>query len=132
MFLRETLPELQRRFGLQQPEWFQHDGAPTHYPATVREYLNGQFPNRWFGRNGPSRWPPRSPDLTPLDFFLWGHFKAEVYATEPADEMETMARIMATQTTITPEMLAEMRINLIARCHLCIQQNGRHFEHLLD
>jgi hypothetical protein len=24
-------------------------------------------------------WPPRSPDLSPLDFYLWGHLKAMVY-----------------------------------------------------
>ena len=28
-------------------------------------------------------WPPRSPDLTPCDYFLWGHLKNKVYATPP-------------------------------------------------
>ena len=26
--------------------------------------------------------PPRSPDLTPLDFYLWGTFKNTMYATK--------------------------------------------------
>jgi len=26
-------------------------------------------------------WPPRSPDLSPLDYFLWGHLK-RVYKTK--------------------------------------------------
>ena len=53
--------------------WFQQDGAPPHYSREVREYLNEEFPNRWIGRSGPVNWPPRSPDLTKMDFFLWGY-----------------------------------------------------------
>jgi hypothetical protein len=32
--------------------------------------LNEKFPNVWIGRGGPIHWPPRSPDLTPMDFFV--------------------------------------------------------------
>jgi len=39
----------------------------------VRVYLNESFPNRWLGHIGPVAWPPRSPDLTPLDYYLWKH-----------------------------------------------------------
>jgi hypothetical protein len=46
--------------------WFQHDGAPPQ----VREILDQQYPHRWIGRGGLRHWPPRFPDLNPLDFFL--------------------------------------------------------------
>ena len=49
---------------------FQQDGAPPHWSICVRHFLNETFPNRWIGRDGPTSWPPRSPDITPLDFFL--------------------------------------------------------------
>jgi hypothetical protein len=45
------------------------DGAPAHHAAPVRNWLNEHFDERWIGRGEPFRWPPRSPDLTPLDFF---------------------------------------------------------------
>ncbi|ERL96003.1 hypothetical protein D910_00787 [Dendroctonus ponderosae] len=51
--------------------WLQLDGAPPHYYCEVWQFLNADFQNRWIGRNGFENWPPRSPDLTPLDFFLW-------------------------------------------------------------
>ena len=51
---------------------FQQDGAPPHYLGEVREYLNTRFPGRWIGRAAPIAWPPRSPNLTPLDFFFMG------------------------------------------------------------
>ncbi|VVC27620.1 Hypothetical protein CINCED_3A024456, partial [Cinara cedri] len=55
--------------------FFQQDGAPPHNAIIVRQQYNEMFGNRWMGTHGPVKWPPRSPDLTPLDFFLWGHLK---------------------------------------------------------
>ena len=48
---------------------FQQDGAPPYWGLMGRDFLNETFPNRWVGRKGPTPWPPRSPDITPLDFF---------------------------------------------------------------
>ena len=55
----------------------QPDGAPCHYHRNVRKFLNETLPHRWIGRavNNDQHlltvlWPPRSPDLTPCDFFL--------------------------------------------------------------
>ena len=55
----------------------QQDGAPAHWHQSVRSFLNDNLPNRWIGRAGPNdqhfcKWPPRSPDLTVCDFYLWG------------------------------------------------------------
>ena len=55
---------------------FMQDGAPPHWAQSVRDWLNTTMPQQWIGR-GSSRdqnipWPPRSPDLTPMDFFLSG------------------------------------------------------------
>ena len=58
---------------------FQQDGAPPHCRLHVREFLNETFPDRWIGRDGPISWPPHSPDITPLDFFLWGYVRYIVY-----------------------------------------------------
>jgi len=51
---------------------FRQDGAPPHFHRDVTTSLDETFPGRWVGRGGPTAWPPRSPDLTPLDFFAWG------------------------------------------------------------
>jgi len=52
-----------------------------HFSLITRQYLNDHFPGKWIGRNGPVEWPPRSPDLNPIDFYLWGHVKSEVFST---------------------------------------------------
>ena len=79
-FLQEELPELLEDVPLdvRRRMWFQHDGAPAHSTRIVRDWLDQRFPGRWIGRGGPVSWPLRSPDLNPLDFFLWGHVEGEV------------------------------------------------------
>jgi hypothetical protein len=49
----------------------------------VRNFLDEQLPNRWTGRRGPVEWPPRPPDLTPVDFFFWGVVKDKVSSQKP-------------------------------------------------
>ena len=86
-FLHNILPELLEHIPLNQREsmWWQQDGATPHFHRQVREYLNNIFPAKWIGRNGTIFWPPRSPDITPMDFFLWGYLKGLVNATPPTD-----------------------------------------------
>ncbi|PNF16851.1 hypothetical protein B7P43_G06773 [Cryptotermes secundus] len=67
---------------------FQHDGAPPHYTQHVRHYLDESFPNHWLGSGGAVAWPLRSPDLTPLDYYLWGHMKTLVYETIPKTALQ--------------------------------------------
>ena len=50
---------------------FQQKGATPHWSLEVFPFLNETFLDRWIGRDGPIQCPPRSPDITPLDFFLW-------------------------------------------------------------
>jgi hypothetical protein len=49
--------------------------------------------------------PPRSPDITPLDFFLWGYVKDIVYKTPVTSLDELKLRIVAAIETVTPQML---------------------------
>ena len=55
--------------------WFQQDGATSHTAAESRELLQEKFPGRVISKKADVEWPPRSCDLTPLDFFLWGYVK---------------------------------------------------------
>jgi hypothetical protein len=63
------------------------------------------FPGRWVERDVPIPWAPRSADITPLDFFLWGYVKDIVYKTRVTTLEELQLRIVATIETVTPEML---------------------------
>lgn len=110
---------------------FQQDGAPPHYDRRVRQFLNERFPGRWIGRRGPIEWPARSPDLSPLDFFLWGHLKSKIYATPPADLAELRQRIVTECRLLTPEVFANVRKAFENRLYHCMEVSGGHFEHLI-
>ncbi|GFW72948.1 uncharacterized protein TNCV_830711 [Trichonephila clavipes] len=74
--------------------WFQHDGVPAHISAVMRSASNTAYPRRWIRWGGSVNWPARSPDLSCLDFFLWGHIKSLVY-TSPVDSDEALVTRIA-------------------------------------
>lgn len=113
--------------------FFMHDGAPPHFGLQVRAFLNEMFGSRWLGRRpAPHLWPPRSPDLNPLDFFFWGALQAIVYREgrairTPVDLRrridEGVARLMRNR-----ELLLRVSRNLEARLRACLRNGGRHVE----
>ncbi|GFV62020.1 uncharacterized protein TNCV_4108231 [Trichonephila clavipes] len=74
--------------------WFQQDGATCHTARATIDLLKDTFGGRLISRFGPVNWPPRSCDLTPRDYFLWGYVKSLVYAdkTQMLDHLEDNIR----------------------------------------
>ncbi|GFU65536.1 transposable element Tc3 transposase [Trichonephila clavipes] len=70
--------------------WFQQDAATCHTARATIDLLKDTFGDRLISRFGPVNWPPRSCDLTPLDYFLWGYVKSLVYTDKPQmlDQLE--------------------------------------------
>ena len=44
-------------------------------------FLDAKLPDRWIGRDGPTLWPPRSPDITLLNSFYGGMLRAKIFDT---------------------------------------------------
>ena len=55
------------------------DGATPHRWRDIVDWLMQQFPERTISMGLHVPWPARSPDLSSLDFFLWGYVKQLVY-----------------------------------------------------
>ena len=107
---------------------FQQDGAPPHWGSHVRRFLDAAFRNRLIGRDGPTSWPPRSPDITPLDFFLWGYFKDKVCSTPVPDITNLKARIRDAFATITEDMLGNTWREIDYRLDVLCATKGAHVE----
>jgi hypothetical protein len=96
---KETYLDMLQQFVVPQVEDLQptvivqQDGAPPHWGRIVRDYLDAIFPNRCLGRDGTIAWPPRFPDITPVDFFLWSYVKDKVYATKVTGVEDLKTRI---------------------------------------
>lgn len=111
--------------------WFQQDGAPPHYSKLARDCVQEMFGDQWIGRGGPVEWPPRSPDLNPLDFFFWSHLKRTVYNNNPRNLIQLKENIIRECRTITEETLLNVESSCWRRMLLCKQNYGAHIEHLL-
>ncbi|GFY05618.1 putative transposable element [Trichonephila clavipes] len=95
--------------------WFQQDGATCHTARATIDLLKDTFGDRLISRFGPVNWPPRSCDLTPLDYFLWGYVKSLVYADKPQtlDHLEdNIRRVIA---DLRPQMLEKVIENWTSR-----------------
>ncbi|GFX30827.1 uncharacterized protein TNCV_657131 [Trichonephila clavipes] len=95
--------------------WFQKDGATCHTARATIDLLKDTFGDRLISRFGPVNWPPRSCDLTPLDYFLWGYAKSLVYADkrQTLDFLEdNIRRVIA---DIRPQMLEKVIENWTSR-----------------
>lgn len=124
------LPKIQER-GLEQSIFFQHDGASAHYHVDSRAWLDNHFPNRWIGRGSDFDWPARSPDLTPMDFFFWGHIKSLAYRSVPKNVDELKDNIRNAFSEITSDMLKNTFRHLKKCINLCLDEGGNYFENLL-
>lgn len=136
-FLTNELPNLLVDVDAQTREnmWFQHDGAPGHRSLVVQQFLDQTFQNRWIGQGRAEfnhvEWPPRSPDLTSLDFFLWGYLKNVVYAEAPTDKENMKQRIRNACQNIPRHVLLSTVESFDRRIELCMINNGGIFEHLI-
>lgn len=122
------IPALKRHRALHNVT-FQQDGAAPHVTAIVKEFLSETFGTRIISRGFPQFWPPRSPDLAPNDYWLWGALKGKVYASQPHTLEDLKASIQMEIEKIPPSELQSAINNLPHRLRAVLEQDGGHFEH---
>ncbi|GBL98100.1 hypothetical protein AVEN_84598-1 [Araneus ventricosus] len=69
----------------------------------------------------------RSPDLTPMDFFLWGYLKQQDATAQPTLQ-DLQPLIKDACANITPAMLYHVQREVQARVQMCIVADGEKFE----
>ncbi|XP_018343288.1 PREDICTED: uncharacterized protein LOC108749221 [Trachymyrmex septentrionalis] len=111
--------------------WFQQDGAPPHTARATINFLKQLFPGRLMSKNGDFEWPPRSPDLTAPDFFLWGYLKSKVYVNKPRTLDELKTNIRQEIAAISAETLFKTMENAAKRALLAMQAQGDHLRDII-
>lgn len=131
-FLRNELPILleDTPLAIRRDMFFQHDGCPAHYSVAVRTFLNQTYPNKWIGRGSLFNWPARSPDLSCLDFYLWGRIKDLVFANRPTTRQDMINRIRNSISSISIAEVEAAVQSTHGRLIACVANDGRQFEHL--
>lgn len=116
---------------------FQQDGAPPHTTRENLELSRENFGPRVIARRFPDlfseglAWPPYSPDLSPLDFFLWGYVKDKVYKNNPKTISELKTAVGNIIRDVPADMLQKSIGSFERRCRMLIHTNGQHIENIL-
>jgi hypothetical protein len=102
------------------------------YEGVTQKVLFGNtdmhFPGCWVRRDGPIPWLPRSPNIMPLDFFLWEYVKVIVCKTPVTPLDEPKLRIVAAIETVTPQMLENTWREIEYRLDILCATKGAHVE----
>ena len=129
MLQASILPAIWELYG-DESFYLQQDVSPPHYHRVVRMYLDETLPGRWIGRRDAVDFPPRSPDLTPLDFYLQGSIKDDVCRMKPATLHDLREQIAMSCAAITLDTLQNLVHAAVQRLRQCLDADGGHFEHL--
>ncbi|GFT58674.1 transposable element Tc3 transposase [Trichonephila clavipes] len=123
------IPELNNH-GVQEL-WFQQDGATCHTARTTIDLLKDTFGDRLILHFGPVSWTPRSCDLTPLDYFLWGFVKSLVYADKPQTLDHLEDNLHRVFDDIRPQMLEKVIENWTSRLDYIRASRGSHMPEII-
>ncbi|KAG8235951.1 hypothetical protein J437_LFUL016273 [Ladona fulva] len=108
---------------------YQQNGAHPHFHNEVKSFFNEHLPQPWIGCKGPIEWPPRSPDLMPMDFFLWGYEKDNVYIPPlPTTLQELRPQIREAFVKIDEEMKHRVWQEVEYRYDVVRVTQGAHIE----
>ncbi|CAH1107732.1 unnamed protein product [Psylliodes chrysocephalus] len=98
--------------------YFQQDGATAHTARATIDLIEEYFDDQIISKG---LWPPRSPDLTPPDYFLFGHIKNKVFRNRLHDVNELEQAIVNEIESVTEEQLHNVFENMKRRVNACIE-----------
>ena len=101
-----------------------YDGASAHYETRDRAWLDGKLEDRWMGRVGPIPWPARSPDPSPLDFWLWSYLKNKVYANAVTTLDELRQAITDEMQAIPATLVHSAILGVVRKAGLLLSIDG--------
>ena len=108
--------------------WFQQDDATCHTARETMDLLRSRFGEQFISRFGPVDWPPRSCDITPLDFYLCGYVKSKCFMDKPATIEALEANITEVISEIPTEVLERVIQNWCLRMNELKRSCGQHLK----
>ena len=110
---------------------FQLDGATCHTAEAIVDVLSPLFEDRLISRRADVVWPPRSCDLTPLDYYLWGAVKDECYADKPETIEALNDNIREAIGEIQLHTIDNVLKNWADRVSYCMASRGSHLNEII-
>ena len=110
---------------------FQEDGATCHTTEATLDVLRPVFEDRIISRRTDVVWPPRSCDLIPLDYDLWGVVKDKCYADKPEAIDALKDNIREDIVEIQLHIIDNVFKNWSDRVGYCMTSRGSHFNEII-
>ena len=111
--------------------WFQQNGAKCHTAEATLDVLRPVFKDRIISRKADGVWPPRSYDLTPLNYYLWGAVKDKCYADKPETIDALKDNIREAIGEIQLHIIDNMLKNWTDRVGYCMTSRGSHLYEII-
>ncbi|CAK9808590.1 Transposable element Tcb1 transposase [Anthophora quadrimaculata] len=106
------------------PYLFQQDGAPAHTSHLVQNWLSDNVDMFW----SKDFWPPNSPDLNPLDYYVWGVIERQTNKCRHPNVNSLRAAIESEFATIKHDQLKSACSRFRARIEQVIEAEGGYIE----
>lgn len=129
-FLKAKLEELPQNHD-NDNIWFQQDSATAYTSRCSMEMLEQIFSGYLISLRGDLEWSPKSPDLTPCDFFLWDYLKEKVYTHSPRTINKLKAAMTEEIDAIPPNMTRRVMENFRERPKQCVNNRGRYLQDII-
>ena len=94
----------------------------------VRNWLDTKFDGRVISNKMTHFWPPCSPDLSPLDFWFWGHAMHHLKTTKPLTIEQLMVDVNNFASQLDQETVKMAVKDIISRAGCCLDNGGSAFE----
>ena len=101
-----------------------------HNSRFYTEFWSLRFQSRIISRRSSVPWPAQSPDLNPLDFWLWGHLASKIFKINPRTVPDLIAAVDTACTEIPTSVVAKSTKNIRKRMSKCLDISGGHFQRL--
>ena len=112
--------------------WFQQDGVKCHTAEATLDVLRPVFEDHIISRRADVVWSPRSCDLTPLDYYLWGAVKDKCYADKPETIEASKDNIREAIGEIQLHTIYNMLKNwLLKIVGYCMANQGSHLNEII-
>lgn len=119
---KNLLPHAEAVFG-DEPWVFQQDGAPAHRANKVQQWLRENVPDFL----NKDEWPPSSPDLNPLDYFVWGYMQSKLsdLKIKKITKLDSFKKkIVKIWNDVPIEMVRSACKSFLRRLRLVVRANG--------
>lgn len=114
---------------LGEEEWiYQQDSAPAHKFKITQAWLKEHVP----AFISHSEWPPNSPDLNPLDYFVWSKLLSMLGGVRYKNIADLKRALVKAWSKFPQHELRAAILQWRTRLKACVKAKGGHIEHHLN